>query len=247
MAISDSSLSRSVMRQIERQKMKVRGQKVVTDDIQKLKGLSVTPDIPKSDLINYYLEPVTIEYYIPKESRFAYEQKMLYIGLVDPKPENELQTRIFNEFVRQNQPIDVIEVMNHFSDYIGDILQYYSHMIHLHEMASMQFQAGMKDDPLAIRRALYMNEVLRKFEPTVPALEILGDYTTYNINWCIRFLNQRGIPCSLEDKTVEFLIKRYRNFLHERGSQTDERFEILADIFMNQAFPNFDDDFDDDD
>lgn len=241
----DSALTRSAFRQIEKSRTKVGGNKVVTDDIQKLKGLAMAPDIPKSDLINYYAETVTIEYYIPKESRFAYEKKILHIGLIDPTPKNIIQKEVFNWFVSQGLPIDVIEVMNQFSIYIPKILQYYSHYIHLHESTSIMYQAGLKDDPMAIRKALYMNEVLRKFEPTVPALEIMGDFTTYNINWCIRFLNRNKIPCSLEDRTVEYFIHRYRTHLLEKGSMADERFEILADIFLTQAFPDFGDDFED--
>lgn len=240
-------LTRSVMKQIERSRTRMGGRRVVTDDINKLKGLTVKPVVPEDDLINYYVEPVTIEYYIPKESRFAFEIKYLYIKLYDPEPNNEIQRKIMGSFKEEDKPIDVIEVMNRFPEHLPAILQYYSPTIHLHEAVSMQFQLGFTEDPIAIRRAMYLCEILHKLEPTVPALELLGQYTLYNINWCVRFLNRNEIEHTLEDTTTEFLIKRHRNYCARNGIEVDERFDILANIYLEQAFShNDDDDLDDD-
>jgi hypothetical protein len=74
-------------------------------------------------------------------------------------------------------------------------------------------------------------------------LEIVGDYTTFNINWFVRKLNSLDIPFSLEDPTVEYLINRYRRFTADAGCTIPERFEILSQIFLEQAFPMSDDDY----
>lgn len=238
-----SSFARSTLKQIKRQKVRVAGQKVVTDDIRKLKSLSPAPPVLDEDPANYYIEPVTIEYYIPKESRFAYEVKDLYIGLVDPEPKNETQQIVFEHFKKNDGPIDVMDVMNVFPQYIAPILEYYTPVLHLHEQTSMLYHNGLKDDPTSIRRAMYMNEVLRKYEPSIPALEILGDYTTYNINWCVRYLNRKQIPHSLEDKTVAYLIKLYTMQAEDLKKELDERFFILAEIYLEQAFPLSEDEY----
>ena len=230
-----------------RKGLRVDSAKIALTDIHKLKSLPPTPYIEK-DIHNYYIEPVVIEYYIPKESRFAYETKLLYIELVDPEPVNENQALILDYFQKKNQPIDVIEAMNAFPQYIRPILQSYNVYMEIHEKTSMEYKAGLEgENPVAIRRALYLNEVLRKKEPKLASLEILGDYTTYNINWCIRFLNQASVEHTLEDKTVEYLIKLHRLQQEKMGFALDERFEILAEIYMEQAFPYEEDIFDEDD
>lgn len=237
------TLTRSLLRQMERMRTRMQGKRVITDDINKLKGLTVKPELP-GDPHNYYVEPVTIEYYIPKESRFAYEVKYLYIRLYDPEPQNPVQEKIMTSFQKENRPIDVIEVMNRFPEHLPFLLQYFSPYIHLHEALSLEFQQGFGGDDLAFRRALYLNEILHKFEPTLPSLEILGHYTLYNLNWCIRYLNQKGIEHSLEDTTTEYLIRRHKNMCYLRGEPVDERFEILANIYLEQAFPYADEDLD---
>lgn len=216
--------------------------KVFTENVNILKGLSATPDIPKHDADNYYVEPVSIEYYIPKESRFAYQIKYLYIKLFDPVPKNETQEKIMAHFKSLNRPIDVMEVMNEFPQYLMEILNYYNANLHMYESMSLNFQEGYAGNDNGIKKALYISEVLRKFEPTIPSLEIIGDYTVYNINWCVRELNRRKVNFSLEDPTVEFLIKRYKVLGLAEGNPPDERFELLADIYMEQAFPYSDED-----
>lgn len=111
------------------------------------------------------------------------------------------------------------------------------------ENMSRSIQDGLGGEHSAFRRALYTCEVLRKFEPSIVALEIVGDYTTYNINWLIRKLNSLQLEFSLEDPTVEFLMRRYRQVADERGEMIPERFEILAQIYLDQAFPMNDDDY----
>ena len=62
------------------------------------------------------------------------------------------------------------------------------------EALSREIKRGLsEEDSNSIKKVLYLNEVLRKFEPTIPALKILGDYTTININWCVRYLNHPSV------------------------------------------------------
>ncbi|MCS6984490.1 MAG: hypothetical protein NZM25_05100 [Leptospiraceae bacterium] len=236
MASKDIAMQ-SLTQQLRRMRSRFGGKRVITEDINKLKGLAVKPQIPASDIQNYYVEPVTIEYYIPKESRFAYEIKYLYIPLYDPEPRNSVQEEIMGFFQKENRPMDTIEIMNRFPQHLPILMQYFSPYIHLHEALSLEFQQGFGGDKLAFRRALYLSEVLHKYEPSLPSLEILGPYTLYNIQWCIRYLNQQNIEFTLEDATTEFLITRHRNMCQLRGEKVDERFEILANIYLEQAFP----------
>jgi len=227
--------------------LRIDSSKISFTDINKLKKLTVTPFIEEGKENDYYIEPVKIEYYIPKESRFAYETKFLYIELYDPMAINDTQKEIMGFFKAKDEPIDVIEVMNNFPQYFQRIFDSYNMRFELHEKMSIEYKAGLSgENPIAIRRALYLNEVMRKGEPKLAALEILGDYTTYNINWCIRFCNKNHIEHTVEDRTVEYLLKLHRMKYEAENRAIDERFEILAGIYMDQAFPFHDDIFDDD-
>ncbi|MDH5719980.1 MAG: hypothetical protein OEZ13_05080 [Spirochaetia bacterium] len=230
-------LTKTAVNQMQRQRTRIQGKKVLTENISKLKSLSAAPAVEGKDEINNYIEPVTIEYYIPKESRFANEIKYLYIELFDPEPKNDSQKEIFEFFKKKDEPIDVIQVMNQFPKHLTYILDHYNSMMNMYEAASMAFQEGMGENPEKVKKALYINEVLLKNEPTLPSLEILGDHVTYNINWCVRFLNKNKIPHTLEDGTVHFLIERHRVINERRNNPVDDRFEILAEIYLEQAFP----------
>ena len=213
----------------------------ITQNIQALKSIPAVPDIPPEQLDDYYREPVDIEYYIPKESRFEVEQKYLYIPLMNPRPKNETQEEVMKAFMDDDSPIDVMEAMNRFPIHLPRIITYFENMLNLHEAASMYYRSA-EEDPINIRRALYLNEILSKFEPSVPGLEILGDYTAWNINWCVRQLNKLHIKHSLEDRTVATMIARYRRRLEESGDEEPTRFKILAELYFEQAFPINDDD-----
>ena len=235
--LSQNILSKSALKQIERQRTRVLGKKIVTDDIRKLKSLASTPMIPKDKIHDYYVEPVVIEYYIPKESRFAQETKYMYIELIDPQPKNENQEQIFAYFNERNQPIDTMEVMNAFPMFLVQIMEYYTPSLSIYEAISLYIKQSLEGDHAATKKVLYLNEVLRKSEPTVPALEILGDYTTFNINWCVRTLNRNRVPHSLEDRTVAYLIKLHVMQSEATGKPLDDRFEVLSQIYLEQAFP----------
>jgi len=226
---------------------RVDSSKTSITDIHKLKSLTSIPYIEEGTENNFYIEPVVIEYYIPKESRFAYETKFHYIELFDPEPKNDVQRKVMDYFKERDEPIDVIATMEKFPEHADFIERSYNMQMEIHRGASEEYRAGLSgDNPVAIRRALYINEVLRKREPNIAALEVLGDYTTYNINWCIRFLNKNHITHTAEDHTVEYLIKLHRLKLNQENRAIDERFEILSSIYMDQAFPFEEDIFDED-
>lgn len=219
------------------------GARVVTENVAALKAIETVPQIASVDSDNYYKEPVQIEYYIPKESRFAQQVKYLYIPLYDPTPRNDNARLVMEHFKSLGQPIDLMKVMDEFPQFLVKMLDYLSPQMSIIENLSRSIQDGLSGEHDALRRALYTCEVLRKFEPSIVSLEIVGDYTVYNINWIIRKLNSLQIEFTLEDPTVEFLMQRYRHFAAEAGEAIPERFEILAQIYLDQAFPMHDDDF----
>jgi hypothetical protein len=89
-----------------------------------------------------------------------------------------------------------------------------------------------------LKTAYYIAEVLLDYEPTIAALDFLGDFVTYNIIWLIRQLNLAGIEFSASDKMVSLFIKMRNIYWEENQLPYDERFEILAALFFEQAFPN---------
>ena len=213
------------------------GARVVTENVAILKAIEAVPKIASVESDNYYKEPVTIEYYIPKESRFAYQVKYLYIPLFDPEAKNDNQKMVMGHFKELGEPIDLMKVMDEYPQFLVRMLDYLSPQMAIIENLSRNIQDGLGGENDAFRRALYTCEVLRKFEPSIVSLEIVGDYTTYNINWLIRKLNTLKIEFSLEDPTVEYLMLRYRRHAVETGEVIPERFEILSQIYLEQAFP----------
>ena len=231
-------LSKTEFRQIKKARIRHEGKKVVTDDIKKLKSLAIEAIIEGEDKINYYREPVEIEYYIPKESRFQVDTKYLYIQLVDPEPLNETQRQLFEYFRAQDRVFDIVEVMNSHPQYLMNILESYEPKLNLLEKFSIQLKAGQDGDDKEYKSALYMLESLRRYEPTLCALEILGDYSTLAMNQIIRILNKKNIEFFLEDETVSYMIKLNLNYFEKNGIAVGERFEILMELFYQQAFPN---------
>lgn len=227
--------SRAEMKRIKKTGFKHEGKKVVTDDVKILKSLSVTPEIP-GDQTNYYVEPVQIEYYIPKESRFARESRFLYIPLIDPEPGPN--HTLLAEHIRENRFFDLMNVMDMNPGHITDILDSYNNYLSMYENLSRNIRdAVMDDDPEKYRPAFYHCEVLADFEPTLASLNILGEFMSWNINWLIRMMNRLGVEFNAADKTVSYLIKRRNVFNEEKSLPFDERFEVLAGLFFEQAFP----------
>ena len=161
----------------------------------------------------------------------------------DPVPRNDNARMVMEHFKNLGQPIDLMKVMDEYPQFLVRMLDYLSPQMGIIENLSRSIQDGLEGEIDGFRRALYTCEVLRKFEPSIVSLEIVGDYTTYNINWLVRKLNSLKIDFSLEDPTVEFLMQRYRMFAELANEPIPERFEILSQIFLEQAFPMNDDDY----
>jgi hypothetical protein len=223
------------IKRIQKAGYKYEGRKVVTDDVKKLKSLEVEPKISIEERIDYYVEPVWIEYYVPKDSRFITEIRYLYIPLIDP-PFDE-RYPLLNEMMNKNLFFDVVNVLNEHPEHTSIILESYQETFHFFEKISQAIKEA-KYNPESYRTAFYLCETMMKFEPTIAYLEVLGDYISWNLNWLIRKLNELHIEFSAEDDTVSYLIKRRNIYWEENQLPYDERFEILAALFYDQAYPN---------
>lgn len=228
--------SLSELKRVKKARVRHEGRRVVTDDVRKLKSLSIEPELNRGEFLNHYVEPVRIEYYIPKESRFALETKFLYIPLVDPIPRE--QDRILREAMEKNIFIDLIEVMNTYPQHITDILESYDNTMDMFERMSNTLKEVYDGREEQLRTVFYLVEVLMDFEPTVAALDFLGDFLSWNVNWLVRQMNLAAMDFSASDKTVSLFIKKRNLHYEENNLPYDERFEILAALFYEQAFPN---------
>ncbi len=184
----------------------------------------------KSNEINYYVEPVEIEIYLKKSGKVRTIIKDMYIELIDVVPTTESAKKIFEYFMEKGSPIDLIEIMNAFPEYLTVIYDsYYQHM-ELFEKLSMHFQSAMGGSRDSLRLSLYFTELLIKYEPTIASTRYIGDFATYNINYLIRKLNEIGEKFLLEDSTVAYLIKR-RNRAHENKPPNRE-FDKLVELWQ---------------
>ncbi|MCS7205603.1 MAG: hypothetical protein NZ853_07890 [Leptospiraceae bacterium] len=223
------------IKRIRKESFRYEGKKVITDDVKKLKSLDIVPKIPREEIYDYYVEPIKIEYYIPKDSKFKTEIRYLYIPLIDP-PFDE-RYPILNEAMKKNRFLDVIEVINEYPEHTTTILESYRETFTYHEQISNLMKEARRN-PESYRTVFYLCETLMKFEPTLAYLEVLGDYITWNLNWLIRKMNELRISFSAEDDTIMYLIKRRNIYWEENQLPFDERFEILAALFYDQAYPN---------
>lgn len=193
----------------------------------------------KNDNDNFYIEPVEIEIYLKKAGIIRTIIKDLKILLVDPEPINERSEEIFMMFTDLDQPIDIMEVQNYFPQYIKYIYDSYYQNMELYEKLSIHFKGGISGITESWRSALYFTELLRKYEPTVAATEILGDFTTFNLNFLIRKLNNLNENFLLEDTTVYYLIKRRNEALKEKPE--DREFNKLVELWeYNVKGKNYD-------
>jgi hypothetical protein len=117
-------LNRNELKQIKQSRTRVEGKKVITDDVRKLKSLKVTPDLAPDEQINYYKEPIWIEYYIPKESRFALETKFLYILMIPPTPRPDID-KILIQAQKEETFINLLELSNSKEPYAEVIKKSY--------------------------------------------------------------------------------------------------------------------------
>lgn len=231
-------LNRSELRQIKKSRTKFGGKKVITDDVIKLKSLKVTPDLSDDEKINFYKEPIWIEYYIPKESRFALETKFFFIMLVDPKP-REGKDEILRQAQEGNKFINLLEHMKGNSPEAVMIKRSYVNFIPILEtMEDLHERFEQSGDPNFLKTVVYLTESVMMYEPTLATLEVLGDYAIHNLNWLIRRLNEGNVEFSLEDRTILLLIKRRNDYWEENNVPEDEDFELFSALFFEQAYPH---------
>ena len=182
------------------------------------------------DRINYYMEPVEIEIYFKKAGTVKTIIKELFIELIDETPSFEKSRMIFQHFSDEGSPIDILEAQNVFPNIILPVTVSYFQYMDLYEKLSFHFQSGLTGSIESWRQALYLTELLMKFEPTLASLEYTGDFHTYNLNYLIRKLNSLNQQFILEDSTVIYLITRKRK-AHE-NDPPDKEFDKLVELWQ---------------
>jgi hypothetical protein len=180
------------------------------------------------DNTNYYIEPVDIEIYLKKAGTIKTIVKNLYIELAEEVPKPAFGKKLFAHFAAINEPIDLIEAQNVFPEIILPFNNSYYQHESLYTKLSMHFQSGLGGSTDSWRQAVYLTELLMKFEPTISSLELFGDFHTYNLNYLIRVLNTKNSPAILEDSTVYYLIKRMRMF---HPDSIDAEWEKLVELW----------------
>ncbi|MEM7181309.1 MAG: hypothetical protein AAF518_10375 [Spirochaetota bacterium] len=231
-------LKRSELKQIKKSGLRVRGKKIVTDDVVKLKSLKYSPDLSEEEAIHYYKEPILIEYYIPKESRFALEIKFLYIFLAPPQPREE--ETFLKDAIRSDSFIDVFAHSQSLDEEQRAIFDrsYQNLMSIIQRISEHITQYMVTENAEFLKTPIFLTETLMQFEPTIAALEIFGNYIVHNLNWLIKRLNQGKMEFSLEDRTISYLIKRRDEYWDEKQLEEDEDFEIFSELFYQQAYPH---------
>lgn len=184
----------------------------------------------REDKINFYMEPVEIEIYFKKAGTVKTIIKELYIELIDENPSFEKGRMIFQHFEDNGTPIDILEAQNVFPEIILPVTVSYFQYMYLYEKLSFHFQSGLSGSMESWRQALYLTELLMKFEPTLASLEYIGDFHTYNLNYLIRKLNTLNQQFILEDSTVIYLITRKRK-AHE-NEPPDKEFDKLVELWQ---------------
>ncbi|MFH0976610.1 MAG: hypothetical protein V1874_12580 [Spirochaetota bacterium] len=179
--------------------------------------------------INYYIEPVEVEIYLKKSGIVRTIIKDMFIDLIDVEPANDYSKEIFNYFKERNEPIDLIEIMNAFPQYMPVIFESYYHRMSLYEKVSMHYKEALTGSIDSLRLSIYFTELLIKYEPTIASANYIGDYQTHNLNYLIRRLNELDQRFLLEDSTARYLIKR-RNKAFE-GKPRDREFEKLVELW----------------
>lgn len=228
--------SLSELKRIKKARVRHEGHRVVTDNVKKLKSLTIEPKLPPGEYINYYIEPVKIEYYIPRESRFVSDDRFLYIPLIDPLPRE--QDEILKNHMDTGEFIDIIKLMNEFPVYITSILETYNETMNMYESLSRTISEAENGKEEMYKQAFYIVESLVEYEPSVVALDFLGEFQSWNMNVLIRRLNTLGIEFSATDKTISYFIKKRNMYWDENNLPYDDRFETLAALFYEQAYPN---------
>ena len=185
--------------------------------------------MPETDKKNYYVEPVEIEIYLKKIGKVRTIIKEMYIELIDVEPVSDKSHEIFEYFQGLDEPIDIMEVQNNFPEFIKVIYDSYYKNMDLFEKLSILYKQGLAGSTGSWRQALYFNELLMKYEPTLASTRFIGDFQSYNLNYNIKQLNKLGEKFLLEDSTVSYLIKR-RNLAY-KGKPRDREFDKLVELW----------------
>lgn len=185
---------------------------------------------------DYYIEPVEIEVYLKKAGKVRTVVKDLYIELIPEKPTGDISREIFGFFAKRDEPIDLLEVENNFPHLYNPIYSSYYHIHELYETCSKYFKQGMAGSAQSWRMALYLTELLLKYEPTA-ASKIIGNFNAYNLNYLIIRLNKLKEPFLLEDSTVAYLIKR-RNIAYA-DKPRDKEFDKLIELWEHNVKEKF--------
>ena len=183
----------------------------------------------KRDRKFYYIEPVEIEVYLKKIGKVRTIVRELEIELIDVAPKTEKSKAIFDFFKERNEPIDLMEVQNHFPELIKYIYDSYYKNMDLFEKLSIYYKEGLDGSKEAWRLCLYFTELLLKYEPTVASSSFIGDFQTHNLNYAIIRLNEQKENFLLEDSTVAFLIKRH--LAAHKDEPRDREFEKLVELW----------------
>jgi hypothetical protein len=178
---------------------------------------------------SFYIEPVEIEIYLKKAGKVRTIIKDMKIELIDVRPVNKHSEKIFEYFTKRDEPIDLMEVMNIFPEYISVIFDSYYHNTALFEKLSMHIKSGLQGSIDSWRQSLYFTEILIKYEPTLASADYIGDFQTHNLNYLVKKLYSLNQKFLLEDSTVAYLIKR-RNISME-GKPRDREFEKLVELW----------------
>ena len=178
---------------------------------------------------NYYVEPVEIEIYLKKIGKVRTIIKEMYVELIDIEPVSDKCREIIDYFKQTDEPIDLMEVQNNFPEFIKVIYDSYYKNMDLFEKLSILYKQGLSGSTASWRQALYFNELLLKYEPTLASTRYIGDFQTYNLNYTIIRLNKLGEKFLLEDSTVSYLIKR-RNQAY-KGKPRDREFDKLVELW----------------
>lgn len=178
---------------------------------------------------HYYIEPVEIEIYLKKAGKVRTIVKNLLIELIDVVPNNKNSVKIFEHFKAKDEPVDLMELMNVFPEFITVIFDSYYHHTALFEKLSMHFKSGIQGSTDSWRLALYFTELLLKYEPTIASANYIGDFQTYNLNYIIKKLYSLYQRFLLEDSTVSYLIKR-RNEAY-KDNPPDREFDKLVELW----------------
>ena len=184
---------------------------------------------------HFYIEPIPIEESHEETDEIQIIEKDMQIELIPVKPANNSSKVIFDHFIKLDAPIDLMEIQNNFPEFINTIYASYYTNMELYEKLSMHYRDGLGGSTDAWRDALYLTELMLKYEPTIASMEHIGDFNTHNLHYCIIKLNSLGEKFLLEDDTVRYLItRRNKAFEDQPSNKKSEEFDELVELWLQR-------------